>query len=608
MKKVIKDYKRKIKGIIAVATLTLALQACKKTPVDNSGGGGGGGNNTPVSTGVGTGPGGSIVAGTDPSVSATQGFFLNSWQAKTFTAPANTQSVSKPSVNGSTSVVVDLSQIISKVSPLLFGNNINPYMGQVVDQPVLLGNITALSPNIIRAPGGSISDTYFWNGDGNGNAAAPPDAPVNLLSSSGTASAAGYWYGNNTQDWTLSLDNYYKILQQTKSTGLITVNYGYARYGTGPTPVQTAAHLAAQWVRYDNGRTTYWEVGNECYGNWEAGYEIDVTQNHDGQPAVITGTLYGTHFQVFADSMRAAAAQVGNKNIKIGIVLTSSNDQSNNAGVSNWNRDVLTAAGNTPDFYVVHNYYTPYNDNSTPAVILSTPASGTSSMMSWVSTSVQNTGVMAKPVAMDEWNIQAVGSAQDVSNIAGLDAVMTLGEAIRNHISMASRWDLANSWNNGDDQGIFNNSSSSGGAEPSAPAWNPRPAFYYMWFFQHWFGDRMVYSSVSGNTNIASYGSSFSSGQAGVLLVNQGSTDQVVNVQFNNFAIGSNYYYYELKGGTDNAPFSHDVTINGVGPASGNTGGPANYSSVTAIGQPVSGGITMVVPAYGAVFLVADKK
>jgi hypothetical protein len=505
-------------------------------------------------------------------------------------------------------VVVDLSQIITKASSLLFGNNINPFMSQVVDQPVLMNNITALSPNIIRAPGGSLSDVYFWDGDGSGNAAAPADAPANLLDLNGNSSTAGYWYGNNTQDWTLSLDNYYKVLQQTKSTGLITVNYGYARYGTGPTPVQTAAHLAAQWVRYDKGKTTYWEVGNECYGNWEAGYRIDVTKNHDGQPAIITGTVYGTHFQVFADSMRAAAAQVGNANIKIGVVLTTTNDQNNNAGVSNWNHDVLTAAGNSPDFYVVHNYYTPYNSNSTPAVIFSTPASGTSGMMSWVAASAQNTGVAQKPVAMDEWNIQAVGSSQEVSNIAGLHAVMVLGEAMKNQISMASRWDLANGWNNGDDQGIFSNSSGTSGAEPGAPAWNARPAFYYMWFFQHYFGDRMVGSTVSGSSDIASYGSSFSSGQAGVVLVNQGSTDHIVNIQINNFAIGTKYYYYELNGGSDNAPFSHDVFINGAGPASGTTGGPSNYSSVAAIAENVSGGITVVVPAYGAVFLVADKK
>ncbi len=594
------------KTVLIIAALVVAIQSCKKDPAGNSGGGGGTTTTpTTVSTGVGTGPGGAIVTGTDPALATTQGFFLNTWQPKTFTAP-NTQSATKPSSSGAVSVTVDLSQIVTKASTNIYGNNTNPYMGQMVTEPVLMANITALAPKILRAPGGSLSDMYFWNADGS-TVPIPADAPANLLDLNGNSSAAYYWMGGNTQSFTISLANYYNVLQQTNSTGLITVNYGYARYGTSPHPDQVAAHLAANWVRYDKGRTQYWEVGNECYGNWEAGYRIDQTKNQDGQPQIITGTVYGTHFQVFADSMRAAAAQVGNANIKIGIVLTSSNDVGNNSGVSNWNHDVLSAAGNTADFFVVHNYFTPYNDNSSPATILGTPIPVTSSMMSWVKTSVQGTGVTQKPVAMDEWNIQAVGSSQDVSNIAGLHAVMTLGEVMKNQISMASRWDLANSWGNGDDQGIFNNSSSNGGAEPNAPIWNARPAFYYMYFFQKYFGDRMV-SAVSNTSDIVSYGSSFSSGEAGVILVNQGSGAHVVNVAFNNFSIGANYYYYVLNGGTDNAPFSHDVLVNGVGPASGATGGPANYASIAANTAAVTGGITVTVPAYSVVYLVADKK
>jgi hypothetical protein len=366
--------------------------------------------------------------------------------------------------------------------------------------------------------------------------------------------------------------------------------------------VQTAAHLAANWVRYDNGRTQYWEVGNENYGNWEAGYRIDVTQNKDNQPAIITGIIYGSHFQVFADSMRAAAAQVGNTNIKIGAVLTTTNDINNNAGVSNWNADVLKAAGNYPDFFVVHNYYTNYNENSSAGAIFSTPVPATSTMMNWVKTSVQNAGVTQKPVAMDEWNIQSVGSGQSVSNISGLHAVMTLGEVLKNQISMSSRWDLANGWANGDDQGIFNI-----GDEPGGVAkWNARPAFYYMYYFQKFFGDRMVSSTVSGSTEIVSYGSSFTSGQAGVVLVNQGSTDHVVSVNFKNFLPGSNYYYYVLNGGTDNPPFSRKVYVNSQGPG-GVSGGPAGFASIAAYSAGISGGIVVTVPAYGAIFLVADK-
>ncbi len=102
-------------------------------------------------------------------------------------------------------------------------------MGQMVTQPALMQYLKDLSPHIIRAPAGSVSDVYFWNGtDAN---PAPSDAPANLLDASGNSSAANYWYGGNTASWTFSLSNYYALLAQTNSTGIITVNYGYARYG-----------------------------------------------------------------------------------------------------------------------------------------------------------------------------------------------------------------------------------------------------------------------------------------------------------------------------------------------------------------------------------------
>lgn len=575
--------------------VSLTVYACSKSPANN---------NAPVNTNTGVTTTGNTAAtiqkGSDPQVSSAQGFFLtDSWQPKTFTAPSSTLSVSKPATSDIT-VSIDLSQIVTKVSPLIFGNNTNPFMGQMVDQPILMSSLTSLSPNILRFPGGSLSDVYFWNAGFNQN---PADVPAQLLDANGNASNAGYWYGNNTDDWTMTLDNYYKVLQQTNSTGLITVNYGYARYGTGPTPVQTAAHLAAQWVRYDKGRTKYWEIGNEVYGGWEAGYRINIATNQDGQPQIVTPTLYGTHFKIFVDSMRAAASQVG-ATIQIGVVLTSSNDATASGQVDNWNAGVLAAAGNTPDFFVVHNYYTPYEQNSTPAVILGTPVSGTASMVNWVKSSTAGASVAQKPIAMDEYNIFSTGSNQMVSQIAGIHGVMVLGESLKNQISMVSRWDLANAWANGDDMGMFNNSSHSGEAEPGASTWQARPAYYYMYYFQKYFGDRMVSSTVSGSSDILSYASMFSSGQAGDILVNTSSTDHTVTIGINNFLPGTNYYYYELQGGTE-ATFSRKIYVNGSGP-SGASGGPSNFIGIAPIAAQQKGGITVVVPAYGVVYLVAD--
>jgi len=581
---------------LCVAVICCAvLQNCKKDNSNNGGGGGGGNTTDTTST--------TITPPTEPAIANTQGFFLDNWQAKTFTPPT-AQTVTKPQASSPVTVTVDLSQELTKVSNYEYGNNANPFMGEISTVPALMTNIDALAPNIIRFPGGSLSDMYFWNQ----SSQAPADAPVQLLDDNGNASAAYYWYGNSSATNTMTVDDYYSVLQQSKATGIITVNYGYARYGTGPTPVQTAAHLAADWVRYDKGRTTYWEVGNEIYGNWEAGYYINTSANQDGQPQIQDGTTYGNHFKIFADSMRAAASEVGNTNIKIGIVIDGANDADgpSEGQVSNWNNSVFTAEANSADFFVVHNYYTPYNANSNPATILGTPNPGTSEMMTWIKSSALQAGATQKPVAMDEWNIQAEGSAQEVSNVAGVHAVMVLGEALKNQISMTSRWDLANGWDNGDDMGMFNNSSPGGDAEPNAPGWNPRPAFYYMYFFQHYIGDHLV-NSTTTNSDIVSYGSSFSSGEAGVILVNKGSGAHVAVVNFRNFAQGSTYYYYTLNGGTDNAPFSHKVYINGTGP-SGASGGPSNYGTIAASSAGTSGGVIVTIPSYGAVYLVATHK
>jgi hypothetical protein len=152
--------------------------------------------------------------------------------------------------------------------------------------------------------------------------------------------------------------------------------------------------------------------------------------------------------------------------------------------------------------------------------------------------------------------------------------------------------------------GLFNNSSHQDNAEPGALPWQARPAFYYLYYFQQYFGDRMVTSTVTGSTDILSYASMFSSGQAADILVNTGSTDHTVTIGINNFLPGTNYCYYVLQGGRE-ATFSRKVYINGSGP-SGISGGPSNLIGIAPISVTQKGGITVVVPAYGVVYLVAD--
>jgi hypothetical protein len=581
-------------SIISFSILFLLFFGCKKNIADNNGGGDNNpGGGYPVITD-------SIYNPSDPSTPSTIGFFGNAWAARTFQAPTTVDGTA-PTSAATDSLTINVNNVLVKTPPYVYGNNSNLWMGQIVTQPALMQYITDLSPHIIRAPAGSVSDVYFFNGTD--ASPAPPDAPATLVNADGSTTAAGYWYGGNTASWTFSLNNYYNLLAQTNSTGIITVNYGYARYGTSANPVAAAAHLAADWVRYDNGRTKYWEIGNEDNGTWEAGYRIDVSQNKDGQPEIITGDLYGSHFKVFADSMRQAASETG-ATIYIGAQLLGAPPASWATETDkNWNSGVLAKASSDADFFIVHDYYGPYNTNSSAIDVLNTAATETSRLMDYVKSQVSGAGASEKPIALTEWNISATGSKQAVSFVAGMHAAKTLGALIKNGYGEASRWDLANGYNNGDDMGMFNS-----GDEPNAPLWNPRPAFFYMYYFQKFFGDRMVYDTLRAtNSDITTYSSTFSSGQAGTVIINSGTLSHVVSVDFQHFPAGNKYYWYVLTGGTDNGEFSGQVYVNGTGPSTP-TGGPLTYADIKAYSAPLKGTIKVSLPPRSVVYLVADKK
>ena len=566
--------------LIFIATV---ISACKK----NSGGDPGPAPNppTPIPTPV------------DPAVAGTIGFFLDNWEPRSFVTPSY-EEVPAPVGEPGAFITIDAASIITKIPLSIFGQNANIWMTQMVTEGSLMNHLTKLQPHIIRFPGGSLSDKYFWNADPD---QPPADAPAVLLNANGQEEPAGYWYGKNNASWTLSVNNYYNMLQQTGNTGMITINYGYARYGTGADPVAQAAHMAANWVRFDNGRTKYWEIGNESNGTWEAGYRIDKNNNKDFQPEFITGALYGKHFRVFSDSMKKAAQEI-NRQIYIGAYLLEKQPEGWQTQTDHtWNAGVLGESNNKADFYIIHSYYTPYQQNSTASVILNTGSENTTAMMGFVKTAITNAGAAMKPIALTEWNITSMGSRQQVSFINGMHAAILLGESLKNKYGETSRWDLANAWENGNDHGLFNIGDEPGGVSK----WNPRPAFYYMYYFRKMIGDRLLSTSVIG-ADIMAYASSFSSGHKGVILVNKSTSSKVASIILQNATAGNRFYFYTLTGGTDNGEFSGKVYVNGRGPAEP-SGGPANeYATLKPRSSTTQNGIRVSLPARSVVYMVMD--
>ena len=514
----------------------------------------------------------------------TQGFFLNDWQPKRIASPSFVNTTQEAIGKTLIALNVNFTDTVAKVSKYVYGNNGNPWSGRMNTDATLLEYLNDLNPHVIRWPGGNLSQVYFWD-----RSTSPSDIPDTVAQQFSGGVGSGQ-----------SNDDFYDLLKKTNSTGSVCVNIAYARYGTSANPIPNAAHYAANWVRYDKGRSKFWELGNENYGSWEMGYKIDTSLNKDHQPILISGTLYGQICSVFIDSMRAAAAETG-ADIKIGAVAVEQS-VTYDAIQLNWDKGMMAQIANKADYYIVHSYYTPYKENSTVATILNSP-SETKGFVNFITSSLAAVKHGPMPVALTEWNIFAQGSMQDVSYINGMQSAINVGELIKNKYGMAAKWDLSNGWGGtGDDMGMFAASD-----ESDVTYRTPHPQFHYMYFFQKCFGDQMVNSAVTGNSNIVGYASSFSSGHCGVMLANKSNVGQQISVNIKNFNKGKHFYIYTLTGGTDNGNFSRKVFINGQGPTEV-AGGPANYATIKPYGLVTDDSIKFSMPPLSVVYAIIDPK
>ncbi|MCK9206061.1 MAG: T9SS type A sorting domain-containing protein [Salinivirgaceae bacterium] len=490
-------------------------------------------------------------------------------------------------IDAPTVTVTVSSDTLGKISKYVFGNALAVWMGNNTGSTTFVKNVQALNPSLIRFPGGSWSNIFFWDG-------VPADVPDSVYN--GITGKKELFYAiSGKNDWPTTTYNYYKLRQQTGSQGLITINYGYARYGLSNKPVEQAAHLAAQWVRYDKGRTKFWEIGNENAGPWEAGWMIDTSINEDGQPKIITGQLYGQHFKVFADSMRAAAVEVG-AIIYIGAqILHYDGTTSWNSVDKAWNAGVFNEVGDAVDFYVMHNYF-----GTGPTVDKLLPAATTEPMknINFIQQDIVNKQAFSKPVALTEYNMDnnKAGATMGHSYINGMQATILFNELIKNNFGLGARWLLAS----GDDGMFYQGNNSS-------LLWQPRPDFYYAYYQQKFTGDHAI-SATSDNSNILAYASRFASGETGVVIVNKGKTAQVVKIDTTDISVGNKYYAYTLTGGTDNIDSSLYVSVNSVNPTGTQWGPRENLETIPADAYTTDSTIIMNCPGLSVQFVMLDTE
>ncbi len=516
--------------------------------------------------------------------------FLKDFEPKPAVIPPNADA-EKTLEAATVSVTINTTDTLARVSKYIFGNAVAVWVKANVNNPVVDKYLNLLSPAILRFPGGSWSNIYFWDKD-------PGDLPSTFCDGTKNGAPAQFSpeLGPNHE---LTADQYYDMRTKIGNPqGLITINYGYARYGLSNKPAEQAAHMAANWVRYDKGRTKYWEIGNENGGPWEVGWQIDTTKNKDGQPKIINGELYGRHFKIFADSMRAAAKEVGTTIYIGGQVLHFDGTNDWNVVNHNWNEGFFKEVGDAADFYVFHNYF---GNASTLKSQVDNARSTIISNINFIRSDMKNKNASLKPIALSEWNLTG-GPPEALSSIAnGMQAVVLFSEMAKNNVGMSCRWLIAN-W---DRDGMFYYKNP---PAPGIPLWNPRPDFFYIYYLQKFTGDHSVSTALSpgeASKDIIAYSSIFSNKHIGIVIVNRGNTNQVIKLIPRGSGVGEKYYVYSLTG-SDSTDFCQTVIVNGVSPSALRWGPIDNLADIKASAYRIDNTVKFDSPARSVQYVIIE--
>ena len=124
-----------------------------------------------------------------------QGFFLEDWEAKNAVSPPYVLA-GQSTETATVTITVDLRDTITRVSKYVFGNNAVNWAGKMNEKDGLVESISNLRPNVLRWPGGNLSNEHFWDAvQDQGPEDIPPTLNVGPLQA-----------GMNTSNWAMTLD------------------------------------------------------------------------------------------------------------------------------------------------------------------------------------------------------------------------------------------------------------------------------------------------------------------------------------------------------------------------------------------------------------------
>ena len=412
-----------------------------------------------------------------PAMQGHPGFFLDDWKEKKNPKISINDIEIKVDDVATTFAITNVKDPLTKISKYIFGNNLGHWSNRkFLDNDDFIFNLKDMGIQVVRFPGGNASNDYFWDA---ANLNQCPEGTPSIIYKSNFKKSTPPKLGIQGNFRTRPED-YYELLLRTKSTGSICVNYSFSLYSEIDDElerVNNAADYAASWVYEVNIKRglniKFWEIGNENWGKWQAGYNVK-------ERGIIDPKKYGQHCKIFIEKMKAV-----DPSIKIGVVGFQK-PKTRDPVQLKWNELVIPEIIDDADFYILHDYYTKFGAILSPVEMLSS-IDTTYSHIKVVNDAIKkftDKNINHLPIALTEFNTRSNASiskndgATNVSHTAGLFFAHALGEIIRQGYGMAMVWDIENGYKDGHDHGMF-----ASNKEIDVNWLTPHPSYYHYYYY-----------------------------------------------------------------------------------------------------------------------------
>lgn len=398
----------------------------------------------------------------------------SSVRAATPAVPALVPAITTPF---SATVIINTENIVGAMNPRMIGGTNLALWNEErhFKDPLLRRWVNELGTGLIRIPGGSWSNAYYWNGNGVRNAKGDVDPakvgpdgypavdysdykPGFMIDSKTLKPGSGF-HGNVDVK---TLHDFVKA--NPGAVALPSLNAGTAR------AVEAAEW--AKWAAKNNYASAYWHVGNELGGSWEPGTFLP-----DG--STITADIFVNRFNAIADAVHAV-------------------DPKAKLGAFAFAEDTLKHCGDRVAFASIHTYpgTTTLSFQQNLARVPQTVASEVNQVKGWIE-KYQPARKGEIEIGYTEWNLSGGLNSSDL--FSGLWTSMMLGEFARNGVSFATKWDTFTH--------VRGMEHGHGLIFTDGTTYTRKAAYYALQLWNHYNGDKVLQPVVTGDDTLYSYAS-----------------------------------------------------------------------------------------------------